>query len=261
MTVTFSEHVDLLDLHGRAAAASLVVLTPGTPVPPRGSSRRALANDHWATLEVWAWSLENPNGHWSSRTEPGTPAGHDELVAGLASNLDRLETALLGSGPDAVIDYFGAPGTTAQVARLLAHEAITVAHAVSLAAERQSPALSNEVAVDGIDQALGHWASPEADEKWSPETLALRASDSGDAWHLQVSRPRAGVDPEIRLVPAATAEATVEGAAVDLLWWIHGHPMADDVVMTGHPETILALRSSLMHPVPETPRRRRRWFG
>lgn len=262
MSVSFSEHVDLLDLHGRAAVASLGQLQPGDPVPPRNATTREVGADHWSTLEIWAWSLENPKTHWSSREAPDSPPDHEALVAGVTTQLDRLESRLMEVGPDVEIDYFGEPGTTAQVARLLAHEAITVAHAVSLAAGRQSPPLSPAVAADGIDQALGHWQSPDARRTWRPETVALQASDIEEAWHLQVSRSKVGADQEIRLVPAAAAQAAVDGRATDLLSWLHGFSAADqEVSMTGDREALVVLRSSLMHPVPEAPRRRRRWFG
>lgn len=264
MSVSFSEHVDLLDLHGRAAVASLGQLQPGDPVPPRAATAREVGGDHWATLEVWAWSLENPKDHWSSREAPDSPPDHAALVAGVATQLDRLEASLLAAGPDAVVDYFGEPGTTSRVARLLAHEAITVARAVSLAASRQSPPLSAVVAADGIDQTLGHWESPDARLTWRPETVALQANDIEESWHVQVSRSKVGADPEIRLVPATTADAAVEGAAEDLLGWLHGFSPADGAVsMTGDREALVVLRSSLMHPAPEPPRRtrRRRWFG
>ncbi|QIX28403.1 hypothetical protein ncot_18750 [Nocardioides sp. JQ2195] len=261
MSVAFPEHVDLLDLHGRAAVASLGQLHPGDRVPPRDASAREVGDDHWATLEVWAWSLENPTGHWSARDAPDTPPDLAALVASIATQLDRLESVLSASGPDAAIDYFGEPGTFAQVARLLAHEAITVARAVSIAAGRQSPALSAAVAADGVDQALGHWESPEARATWLPATVAVRATDIEEAWHLQASRARVGTDPEIRLVPAVPADAVVEGRASDLLRWLHGFTdVGEAVTMSGDREALVVVRSALMHPAPQAPRRRRRWF-
>ncbi|WP_067436171.1 hypothetical protein [Nocardioides jensenii] len=262
MSVPFLQHVDLLDLHGRAAVASLAQLQPGDRVPPRDASTREVIADHWATLEIWAWSLENPTGHWSTRDEPDSPADHTALVAGVAAQLDRIEAALLKSGPDAPIDYFGEPGTTSQVARLLAHETITVGYATSRAAGRTSPTLAPAVAADGIDQALGHWNAPDASDTWRPETVALRASDTGATWHLGVSRAQPGGLPEIRLVPEGDPQVMVKAVATDLLWWLHGHAPADGTVsVSGDPEALHALRSSLMHPVPEPPRKRRRWFG
>lgn len=262
VSVTFSEHIDLLDLHGRAGAASLGQLQPDQPVPPRGTVAREVLRDHWATLEIWAWSLENPTGHWSARAEPDAPVDHAGQVAGVVTQVERLEAVLLGSGPDVELDYFGQSGTAAQVARLVAHEAITVAHAASLAAERSAPALSPTVAADGLDQSLGHWESPEAPVKWQPVTMAVRATDIESAWHLELGQANSGATPEFRLVAAADPVVVVEGAAVDLLWWLHGHALPDELVRCSGPaDVVAALRSALDHPVRRPPRKRRRWFG
>lgn len=260
MSVSFSSHVDLLDLHGRAAVASLSALDPEVSLPPRGQLVREAAADHASTLEVWAWLVAHPSAHWSEREdEPVIPTDHHELVALIGATIDRLEASLLDAGPEVELDYFDSVGTTAQVARLLAHEAITVAHAASLAAGRNSPALTGEVAVDGIDQALRHWEDPEAKVSWQPATVALRATDTGDAWHLELGH--SGTAPEFRLVPAADPVVIVEGGAVDLLWWLHGHESAAQVSnVSGALDVVTALRTTLEHPLPE-PARRRRWFG
>ena len=72
----------------------------------------AATREHWATLEIWAWSLENPGQHWSTRAEPAPPADHSQAVAAVASELTRLEDLLRTTGPDAVVDYFGVPSAS-----------------------------------------------------------------------------------------------------------------------------------------------------
>ncbi|KQZ68825.1 hypothetical protein [Nocardioides sp. Root151] len=261
MTVSFSEHLDLLDLHGRAGAASLGLLQPDDRLPPASTTVRQAVADHWATLEIWAWSLENPDDHWSRRDDVDAPSVHAELVAGIAAELGRLETALRAAGPDTTLDYFGRPGTTAEVARLLAHEAITVAHAASLTAGRATPPLTAEVAADGIDRALGHWAAPEAEVQWLPEIVEIRTSDTGEAWHVGLSWPENVMPAEMRLVSPEAPAVVVEGPAVDVHWWLHGHDLANEAVtVSGVPEVARVLGSALLHPVPEAPRRRR-WFS
>lgn len=262
VTVSFSEHLDLLDLHGRAAVASLAQLHPDARVPPRGESARRTAADHWGTLEIWAWSLENPSEHWSRREDIEAPTDYPTLVAGMATEIGRLEASLTDAGPTTAIDYFDRPGTTAEVARVLAHEAITVAHAVSIAAGRTTPTLHPAAASDGIDQALGHWASPEADVVWRAETVEVRATDTDAAWHLSLSQTTGSLEGEFRLVAPSTPAAIVEGPAAEVLWWLHGHVTTENAVSSsGASEAIRALRTTLMHPLEEAPRRRRRWFG
>ena len=185
MAITFAEHLDLLDLHGRAAVASLGQLGPTDTLPPQGVPAHPATREHWATLEIWAWSLEHPGQHWSGRPEPTPPPDHAALVAAIGSELTRLEEGLLAAGPDTAIDFFGTPGTTGQVARLLAHEAIGVAHAASLAAGRATPDLSPAVATDGVDRALAHWAEPDAHVGWRPDPVVLRATDTAQSWYLE----------------------------------------------------------------------------
>ena len=91
MAITFAEHLDLLDLHGRAAVASLGQLGPTDTLPPQGVPAHPATREHWATLEIWAWSLEHPEQHWSERPEPTPPPDHAALVAAIGSELTRLE--------------------------------------------------------------------------------------------------------------------------------------------------------------------------
>ena len=261
MTVLFPEHLDLLRMHGRAAGHSLGQLSEGDALPPRGESALSVASEHWGTLEVWAWSVENPGLHWSQRAEPESSADYPTLVRETAAVLDRLVISLLSAGPGASIDYFGRPGTVADVARMLAHEAIAVAHAASLAAGRAPMVLSQAVASDGIDQSLGHWASSESNGAWEPETVAVRTTDTHDVWHLSLGRGSSNSEGEFRVVAPGVPAAVVEGPANHVLWWLHGYTTpADAVRLTGAPKRIRDLRSVLMHPEEEPLRRRRRWF-
>jgi len=205
--------------------------------------------------------LENPGLHWRQRAEPESSADYPTLVRGIAAVLDRLVISLLSAGPDASIDYFDRPGTTADVARLLAYEAIAVAHASSLAAGGATMVLRPAVASDGIDQTLGHWASSETESVWEPETVAIRTTDTDDAWHLSLGRARSNSEGEFRVVAPGVPAAVVEGPADHVLWWVHGYATPADVVrLTGAPRRIRDLRSVLMHPEEEPLRPRRRWF-
>lgn len=211
-------------------------------------------------MEIWAWAVENPMAHWSQRAEPTAPAKYPSLVAGIAAEAKRVETALLFTGPEAEIDYFGRPGTTADVARLLAHEAVAAAHVVSLAAGLPVPKLTVAAARDGIDQALGQWESS-AEESFLGPVAALGTTDIDDVWHLQLRSAADADEGEFRLVAPVTATATVEGPAESLLWWLHGHGDSESRIQaSGSAETVQGLGSALMHPEPEPPKRRR-WFG
>jgi hypothetical protein len=259
--IAFVEHVDLLDLHGRAAVASLGQLGPTDTLPPHGVPAHRATREHWATLEIWAWSLEHPSEHWSDRAEPTPPSDHPDVVAAVAYEVTHLEDLLLAAGDAQPIDYFGRPGTTAEVARLLAHEAITVAHAASLAAGRASPALSPAVAADGIDRALHHWSEPDAQVVWRPERVELRTTDATRSWFVECGLSRRGDDGAFR--PAATrdAAAVVSADAATLLWWMHGHPMPDEIleVSGADQDLVTALRHGMGHVVEPAPVRRTWW--
>lgn len=266
MDIAFAEHLDLLDLHGRAAVASLAQLDPTDTLPPHAVPAHAATREHWATLEVWAWSLEHPGQHWSERPEPVVPLDHPDLVAAVATELTRLEDLLLAAGPDTPIDYFGRPGTTAEVARLLAHEAIAVAHAASLAAGRTTPTLHPAAAADGIDRALDHWAEPDAAVEWQPRPALLRAtdagaSDAGRTWAVSFGQDRRGATGAIRAGVGDDPSVVVAGPATAVLWWLHDHEVGDDVAVSGDPDVVRTLRLALDHQVAPAPRRRGRWRG
>jgi hypothetical protein len=224
----------------------------------------AATREHWATLEIWAWSLENPGQHWSAREEPVPPVDHGHAVAAVASELSRLEELLLATGPDAVVDYFGRPGTSAEVARLLAHEAIVFALSTSLAAGRATPGLDPAAAADGIDRALEHWAEPDAGVAWQPQPALLHATDAGApdrgwSWPVSYGVDRRGDGGAVRAGTEAEPSVVVEGPAAALLRWLHGHEVGHDLTVSGDPDAVRTLRLALGHEMAPEPRRRGWW--
>lgn len=261
MTLSFSEHVELLELHGRAAVDCLAQLSPEDATLPGGESARQAALEHWATLEIWARTLQNPTVHWSQRARPEAPADYRALVAAIETELRELSRSFDSAGPEVAIDYFGRPGTSAEVARLLAHEAIVVAHRASVAAGHPTMVLHPLVASDGLDQALGHWVSPDASLGGRTDTVAVRATDTKDAWYLSVTRATRDSDEGFRLIEPTRSAVVVEGLSSDLLWWLHGHTVPEGTVkLDGDADVIRLLRSVLLHPVAEAPKRRRWLF-
>lgn len=252
MDTSWEQNLDLLDLHGRAAAAALSRLQPDEPVPPRAETAAQVAQEHWATLEIWSWSVANPQSHWGDRDEPPAPAGHDECTRAIGVELDRLEDSLRAAGPDRELDFFGETGTTAMVARLLAHEAIVVAHRASLAAGRQSPAISAPVAVDVVSRALLHWAEPTARVRWHSEPALLRATDTGNEWYVAHGQG-AGGEGAIRPGTPGTPGLDITGTAINLAWWLHG--LDAEVSIEGPPEEARSLLASLDLPTAPQPRR------
>lgn len=260
MSPSFSEHLDLLDLHGRAGVANLHSLTPDAAVPPGDATARQAAQEHWATLEIWSWSLAHPGEHWSEREDPATPADHPALVAAIAAEIGRLGAALREAGPDVSLDYFGRPGTTADVARLLAFEAVTMAHTTGLAAGRPALVLTPAVASDGVGQALAHWASTQPDIVWRSRPVAIRTTDTVAVWYLSLADVVDELAGDFRLASAESPAAVVEGSAQDVLWWLHGH-LVPEVSVTGEDADVRAVKSVFLQPVEKARRPKRRWFG
>lgn len=259
MTLSFAENLALLDLHGRAAVASLGQLNPDAELPPRADTVRDVAREHWATLEVWAWSLENPDGHWSERDAPAAPPAHADVVAGIETLVRRLSTSLVAVGPDTDIDYFGRPGNTADVARLVAYEAITVAHRTSQGSPGPTPTVSPAAARDGVEHVITHWSTSQPGIAWQPQTSAIRATDTGGEWHISLPQDTEDRIGDFRIASAQTPAATVQGPAVDVLWWLQGYPIPQDVVsVSGNEADVRALKQTFLQPVPKPPRR---WFG
>lgn len=235
--------------------------------------------EHWNTLEIWVWSLAHPDRHWSQREDPEEPSTYADVVSGIAALGQALAASLRAHGPDVAVDYFERPGRASDVARLLAHESIVVAHKAGAGLP-----LTPDVARDGIDQLLSHWGSSAVGNAagtdgmpattWQSEVLAIRATDGGngrtpdlDATWL-ISLPH---DAELRIGDFRveswpddgprnqTPTATVQGPAVDLLWWLQGDPIPEAVVsVTGNDADVRALKQTFLQPVPEP---RRRWFG
>ena len=255
MTLSFAEHLDLLEQHGRAAVHSLGQLTPDDQLPPTALSARATAEDHWSTLECWAWILENPSADFSEYPERKPPDEYLDLVAAIPTELDRLARSLSSSGPDAPIEYFDRPGTVAEVARLLAREAMVAAHSAGLAAGGTTLSLTPSAAVDAIDHALRDWESEDASLKGKENVVKILCTDTGDDWHLALK----GED-SFRLVRSAEAAVVVTGVAQELLWWLHGYAAPEgSVTLSGDRGTIHDLWVKLLLAGDEPPKGRR-WF-
>ncbi len=258
MSLSFSQHLDLLDRQGRAVVASLEVLSPDTPVPPDGGTVTEVGAEHWATLEIWSWSLTHLDQHWSRREDPVAPADHATLVTGISALVDQVVTVLRATGPDRPVDFFDRPGRTADVARLLAHEAITMAHRTSLAAGRPTPVVLPAVASDGVGQALAHWGSSSPATASAAQPVAIRTTDTGEDWYLSLPDDADTLAGDFQLVPAQAPAAVVQGPAVNVLWWLHGLP-EPLVQVTGADAEVRKVKGTFLQPVEAAPRKRR-WF-
>lgn len=252
----YSQYADLLDLHGRSAVSAFRVLRPDSTVPPHGSSADVVAREHLGTLEIWAWMLAHPGADWRTREAPAVPASYEDVVTAVAHELDRLEQLLQEVEVERPIDYFGREGTTYDVARLLAHEAISVAVASSRASGRQPPPLHPEVASDCIDRALAHWSEPQAEVDWSPAPAQLVATDTGRSWWVRFGGSLDGSVSAIARGEAEPSALTVTDSSHALLLWLEGYPDTTPHVDGADTGTYRLLRAALGHSPEPAPRRR-----
>ena len=257
---SFTEHVELLAGHGQLAVTRLAGLPPKARLAPDDATAHKVAHEHWATVEIWSWSLEHRSAAWDQREAPAPPSDHASLLAGIAAEHARLVTLLQNAGPDGPIDYFGQPGTCADLARLLAHETITLAHAATAATGQPWHDLTPQVASDGVRQALSHWSSADPQVAWRQQPVAVHATDTGDEWYLAFPVDVDEFNGEYRLVAAAPPVAVLEGPAEEVLWWLHGWPIPD-VSAVGAPEELRLLRQAFLQPDEPRPRRKWRWFS
>lgn len=252
----FAQYLDLFDRHERAAVEALGRVGPDATVGVDGSDAVNHAREHLATLEVWAWLLEHPESGWQAY--PGGPLRPDlaDVLNAIAEARDRLTRLLVDAGPELALDYFGRPGTSLDVARLLAHEAIDVAYAAQRAGGVPTDPLHPDVAADCVGRALEHWARPDADIDWSPEPAHLIATDTGRSWWVRFGDHRDGYGD---IAPGASGLASLEvrGTADALLRWLQGYPVTSLEVEGGEP-AFRKLRVALGHRV-EPPRRRGWW--
>lgn len=255
MPLSFPDYLNLVKVHGQKAVHNLGRLSPEAEVPPIPLSARATAEDHLGTLNSWAWSLENPSADSDESPKWQAPEEYSQLLVAIPTELDRIARSLAGSGPDAAIEYFDRPGTVAEVARLLAHEAIVAEHSTGLAAGVNTVSLTPWAAADGIDHALRHWEMDDADLKLKVNIVKILCTDTRDVWHLALKGNEC-----FRIVGRADAAVVVKGVAQELLWWLHGHPTSKELVtLSGDRGTIHDLWVNLMLAGDEPPKGRR-WF-
>ncbi|WP_181312941.1 hypothetical protein [Nocardioides campestrisoli] len=253
-----TQYLDLLDRHGRAGVEALGRLLPEERVGPLKEEALTYAQEHLGTLAVWEWLLRHPESDWRAYEGQTPPVVLEDVLAEISRVRDELTRLLVDVGPDVELDYFGRPGTSHEVARLLAHEAINVALAASEVSSLEPPALHPDVAADCVDRALAHWAEPGADVLWQPAPAHLVASDTDSSWWVRFGTDREGVLGDIALGSPGRPVLTVTDSAAGLLRWLHDYP-GSGAVVEGEAAAERAFKVALGHRVEPEPRRRSWW--
>jgi uncharacterized protein (TIGR03083 family) len=230
--VDVPSHIARLRTEGELMAQAIEAVAPTAPIPtcPEWTMRDLVLHQG----EVHRWACAHVAGR---RTEP---VGDDEDVVGplpadadlspwfrdgCAALVDALEQA------DPALEcwtFMKAPSPLAFWARRQCHE--TAVHRVD--AQSASGAITPipaDIAADGVDELLTGFITRSKTRLRSdvPRTIAVRTTDTSDAWLVRVS-----ADPVVteRGSTDAEADCTVSGGASDLelfLWNRFGRETVD----------------------------------
>jgi uncharacterized protein (TIGR03083 family) len=168
-----------------------------------------------------------------------------DVVTWLTDSLGELVSELTARGPSAPSYTWYPPDQTVGFwFRRMAQE--TAVHRVDgeLAAGSVTP-IDPEIAVDGVDEILvtfvgGPWWADDPVDAASGRTVAVRAG--GDSWHLTLDRTAV---PVVR-GGDLDADLTISGEPHDVLLWLWGGRVTDEVVsIVGDRALLPELRSRL----------------
>ncbi|TDD68515.1 maleylpyruvate isomerase family mycothiol-dependent enzyme [Jiangella aurantiaca] len=235
------DHVTLLRHSGAALldAAARAGLDAQVPTCP-GWDVRALVTHQGM---VHRWAAAHLRGERDHDTDASVAAARvaPDLLAWFGDGLDALLATIAATPDDAEAMVFlkDAPPPRRFWARRQAHEttihgADALAAALGRAPSAAEIAVAPELAADGVDELLTGFITRGRGKlrTGEPYTIAVRATDTGDAWLLRV-------EPESLTTTAGAgtpADAELSGTAAQLYLglWNRG----DELTATGRPSVL-----------------------
>lgn len=216
----------------------------------------------WHLGEVqWFWGTvvrENLNGERAEELKPPRPAGRAALLAFYDRASHDLAGTLAAAAPDSAAWTWSQDQTVGFIRRRQAHEALIHRVDAELTADRRTP-LDPRLSADGVDEALRvmyggvpAWGTFTPDR---PQTVRLRATDTGDSWLVTLGRfTGTGPDgtsydePDIHADdtdPGADAAAEVSGGAADLDCWLWHRPPVGALERSGDQQVVSRFGSAI----------------
>jgi len=248
-----STGVNYLDHLARDSARFEAALRGTAPAAPVPSCPGWDADDLlWHLGEVqWFWGTvvrEGITGEQAEELKPERPAGRDGLLAFYERVSRDLGAILAERAPDSPAWTWSADHTVGFVRRRQAHEALIHRVDAELTAGERT-GMDPRLSADGVDEALRVMYGGEVPD-WGhftpsgPETVYLRATDTGDSWVVTAGR-FTGTDPDdhtsydepclqaAKRDPDEPAAARITGTAADLDCWLWHRPPLGPVERSG----------------------------
>ncbi|MFI0975996.1 maleylpyruvate isomerase family mycothiol-dependent enzyme [Streptomyces sp. NPDC021093] len=233
-----------------AQTAALVALTRGadlaTPVPGCPGWTLLDLVRHTGSVQRWFAALLRRGVQTrpeSREVELRLPEHEEGYPDWLARSADEAAGAFAAVDPDAPMWVWGADGHARFWIRRMLFETLVHRADAELALGRR-PVIDPALATDGVDEFLVNlpFATPfapgTAQLRGTGETLRFRTTDTGADWLVRLRPDGFGIEQQR---PAQdSADATVEGAAADLLLLVYGRVRHDtDAFVTSGDEELL----------------------
>jgi uncharacterized protein (TIGR03083 family) len=236
-SVEIREHIDQLELQGKAlaAAAARAGFEADVPTCPGWKVRNLI--EHTGKVHRWAATYVRDGraafgGQAPKMEKPPAEGTLDWFVGGHAA----LVAALRAASPDLdAWSFLPAPSPLAFWARRQAHET-AIHRADGDSACGTAPTYDPAFAADGIAELLGGFYARKGGTLTAdpPRSLLVRPRDAGPVWHVRINQTgrEIGNDPDV------PADCTLRGAASDLYLLLWNRRPVGPVEVTGDEEVM-----------------------
>ena len=256
------DYVAHLTAESARFGAAIRDVPPAAPVPTCPDWNADDLLWHLAWVQSW-WGIvvrDNVDGPQARAALPARPNDRAGLLALFDEASRELAGVLAAATPQTPAWTWSTDHTVGFIRRKQAHEALIHRVDAEIVAGRRTP-MDPALSADGVDEALRimygglpDWGS------FTPiagRTLRIRATDTGDTWHVELVRfTGTGPDgisydePDIRTSPDDDGQPTaaaISGTAADLDCWLWHRPTIGELVRSGEPEALDHFEQAIAH--------------